>query len=60
MTKTSFEQSIFNTCEKVAKMVYEQSAKINNGVSEISKEEAWEMAKKIVFKSYDKAIDVLA
>ncbi len=50
--KQQFEERILNTCNKVAAMMYEQSKKMNGGVSEITKEEAFNMAKKLTFKSF--------
>ena len=47
-----FEQRLLDTCNKIAEMMYNESEKIN-GVSEISKQEAFEMAKKLTFKSLE-------
>jgi hypothetical protein len=48
-----FEQQLLETCNTVAELAYNTSAKLNNGVSEISREQAFEFAKSIVFKSYE-------
>ena len=52
MTKQQFEQSLLEKCNKVADMMYNKSKEMNNGVSEITREESFEMAKKMVFATY--------
>ena len=52
MNKQQFEKSMLEKCNKVADMMYNKSKEMNNGVSEITKEESFEMAKKLVFETY--------
>lgn len=53
MTKAEqFESNILKCCNKVATMMYNESKRMNNGVSEVTKEECFNIAKRLTFKSY--------
>ena len=52
MTKQQFENNLQATANKVAEMIYNKSKEMNNGVSEITKEEAFRMATDLVLKSH--------
>ena len=52
MNKQQFEKSLLEKCNKVADMMYNKSKEMNNGVSEITREKSFEMAKKLVFATY--------
>ena len=58
MNEQTFENNLLETCNKVAHMMYTESQRINNGVSEISKEEAFEMAKKLTFATYNHILGI--
>ena len=51
-----FESNMLLTCNNVAHLMFTKSQEINNGVSTVSKKECFEMAKKLVFKSYASVI----
>jgi len=53
-TKKQFEERLLNTCNKVAAMIYEKSQTMPE---KITKQQAWEMAKTLTFKSFNSAID---
>ena len=50
INKEQFEQNILNTCNTVAEMIHNQDLSI-------TREQCWEMAKTLVFKSYNAVID---
>jgi len=46
------EQNILNCCRKVASMMYNTNKEMNNGISTVTQEECFEIAKRLTFKSY--------
>ena len=47
-----FEANILNCCNKIANMIYNTNKETHNGISTVTKQECFDIAKRLIFKSY--------